>query len=371
MAFTRATFHQIPLTTAIAGTPGVVVNGTAGNDTLDDLTRDATSVADLGRNDTINGGAGGDLIHAYNGNDVVNGGEGNDAIYDTPHFGETFNGNDTLNGEGGNDYFYMSGSGDNVVNGGLGSDTVNYLFADKPVWIDLASTRAVTNGRIDTLSSIENADGSAFDDVIGGDNGGNRLFGGKGNDFIDGGGGNDTVIGGDGNDTLKGGTGNDLVTEFATYGNNKLEGGAGNDTLVGGWGRDTMTGGDGADRFVFTSAKDYLGSGWDTITDFQHGIDKIDLSALDARPDLAGRQSFKFDSTRDGRTEEFFDGLSDDWQGLITQKGGPTINGDRGEIETRYEGGYTYVFLSTGDGIDEAAFRLQGDVQLTASDFIV
>lgn len=65
----------------------------------------------------------------------------------------------------------------------------------------------------------------------------------------------------------------------------KLDGQAGRDTLVGtggddvingGLGADTLSGGAGRDRFVYTSLRD----GVDTITDFQAGIDIIDLSAL-------------------------------------------------------------------------------------------
>ncbi len=40
-------------------------------------------------------------------------------------------------------------------------------------------------------------------------------------------------------------------------------------------GNDTITGGAGADTFVFAS-----GDGSDTITDFENGTDKIDLSAV-------------------------------------------------------------------------------------------
>lgn len=67
-----------------------------------------------------------------------------------------------------------------------------------------------------------------------------------------GGGGNDDLEGGSGNDTLLGGTGRDI-----------LEGGSGNDIL---------TGGAGVDFFEFER-----GDGRDRITDFQNGLDRIDL----------------------------------------------------------------------------------------------
>jgi VCBS repeat-containing protein len=58
-------------------------------------------------------------------------------------------------------------------------------------------------------------------------------------------------------------------------GNDTIKGGGGNDTLIGGSGKDKLTGGSGADKFVF---KGKLGSSnIDTITDFKHDIDLIQL----------------------------------------------------------------------------------------------
>jgi peptidase M10/serralysin-like protein/pre-peptidase/matrixin/hemolysin type calcium-binding protein len=63
-----------------------------------------------------------------------------------------------------------------------------------------------------------------------------------------------------------------LVNSYQGY---ELDGGAGNDRLYDSAGDDTFTGGAGADIFTFG----YL-TGQDIITDFEDGIDKIDLSAL-------------------------------------------------------------------------------------------
>jgi hypothetical protein len=58
-----------------------------------------------------------------------------------------------------------------------------------------------------------------------------------------------------------------------------LVGGAGDDTLIGGAGRDTLTGDGGgnigSDTFVLGA-----GGGHDTVTDFQRGFDKLDLTAF-------------------------------------------------------------------------------------------
>ena len=63
-----------------------------------------------------------------------------------------------------------------------------------------------------------------------------------------------------------------------------LTGGAGDDTLNASQGNDTLTGGGGADRFVFATEP------WSPIhiTDFQPGVDKLDLSALFRAAGYAG-----------------------------------------------------------------------------------
>ena len=81
----------------------------------------------------------------------------------------------------------------------------------------------------------------------------------------------DTLSGGAGNDTLAGGGGNDTLAGDA--GNDTLTGGDGNDTLSGGTGNDTLAGDGGNDIFVWAD-----GDGTDTISDFQTGLDRIDLT---------------------------------------------------------------------------------------------
>lgn len=72
-------------------------------------------------------------------------------------------------------------------------------------------------------------------------------------------------------DTLVGTENDDVILGFD--GNDTLLGGAGNDRLIDGAGVDTMTGQSGADIFVFRQDRRL-----DTVTDFQDGIDKIDLT---------------------------------------------------------------------------------------------
>ncbi|MDF1634407.1 calcium-binding protein [Mycoplana sp. MJR14] len=111
-----------------------------------------------------------------------------------------------------------------------------------------------------------------------------NVAGGTGDDHVKGGSGNDKILGSSGNDVIEGGSGKDV-----------LEGGSGNDRITGGAGADILTGGSGTDRFVFKSAKDSTSSARDTINDFWRSQkDKVDLSAIDARADKSGNQSFKF-----------------------------------------------------------------------------
>lgn len=193
-------------------------------------------------------------------------------------------------------------SGNDVLEGTVGvDDTASFVNAggvgvDTGVIVNLSSGEAFdrTNFDIDTLISIENVTGSAFDDLLIGDPGANVLDGGAGIDLLDGGEGNDTLIGGPGNDTLIGGDGTDTVSYASASAGvvvdladgvatndgdggadmlggienvtgsafddsltgdgfaNVLNGGAGNDTLVGGAGNDTLIGGDGNDVFKYS-----------------------------------------------------------------------------------------------------------------------
>ena len=87
------------------------------------------------------------------------------------------------------------------------------------------------------------------------------------------------INGSGGNDVLQGGNSVDRL--FGNGGTDQLSGGGGNDLVVGGGGSDLLAGGLGADAFVFALAQDIASLGRsDRITDFQAGIDHIDLSAF-------------------------------------------------------------------------------------------
>lgn len=105
---------------------------------------------------------------------------------------------------------------------------------------------------------------------------GTTVFGGSGRLTFEGNGsGNDSVMAGSGSSTILGGGGFDTI--IGGSGAMKADGGSGQDLLIGGSFKDTLTGGSGGDTFRFVN-----GGGASTashvITDFQHGLDKIDLS---------------------------------------------------------------------------------------------
>src|SRR4029450_11139532 len=59
-------------------------------------------------------------------------------------------------------------------------------------------------------------------------------------------------------------------------------------------GADTLVGGSGVDRFVFTALGNSSPATPDTIVDFTHGVDLIDLSAIGANTSASGNQAFAF-----------------------------------------------------------------------------
>lgn len=283
-----------------------LLEGGGGNDTLIGGPGNDTLDGGAG-NDVLNGGPGDDVLFGGDGNDLLIGGPGNDTLYGGA-------GNDTLQGGKGDDVMYggeghdilRGGAGHDLMFGGAGNDTL-YGGAGNDTLFGGAGNDLMFGGAgHDELRGGPGSDtlhGGAGNDTLYGGNGsdflyGGRgndlLFGGAGNDWLEGGEGNDRLVGGPGNDTLHGGPGNDTLEGGS--GNDVLFGGRGNDILHGGHGSDTMTGGPGADIFVFrTRADSPAGAGRDTITDFQRGEDKIDLSALlkgNAPMDFIGTDGF-------------------------------------------------------------------------------
>lgn len=116
---------------------------------------------------------------------------------------------------------------------------------------------------------IEVGVGSAFNDIITGNDGVNGLYGNAGDDWIRGNGGNDSLFGWTGNDSLDGSEGDDF-----------LDGGPGDDTLYGGTGNDSLNGGVGNDAIFSSTYYGSVSSGVSTI-DGGDGNDTIHANGLD------------------------------------------------------------------------------------------
>ena len=78
----------------------------------------------------------------------------------------------------------LSSAGANNLDGGAGSDTVSYAASNLAVLINLAGQITSDGLALDTLSSIENATGSAFADTIVSSDGANSIHGGGGIDTV-------------------------------------------------------------------------------------------------------------------------------------------------------------------------------------------
>ncbi len=136
----------------------------------------------------------------------------------------------------------------------------------------------------DVIASITNEDGQTIAIFSGfgtGGSGHDFLYGVNSDDVLLGASGDDFIYGSAGNDTLWGGSGGD-----------SLSGGAGNDVLYGGTGKDKLLGGIGADVFAYRDTNESSAMLADVIGDFTPRIDKIDLSAIDAKTSTSGNQAF-------------------------------------------------------------------------------
>ncbi len=263
-----------------------VMGGESGNDRLEGGYGHDALYGDAGA-DALSGGEGADFLHGGDGDDTLRGGAGADRL-------EGHAGADTLHGDAGND-FAVGGADDDGLFGGDGDDVMGGESGDDRLAGDAGRDALFGDDGNDTIGGGADEDflhGGDGDDAVSGDGGDDRLEGHGGRDTLSGGEGSDFVIGGADNDFLHGGAGDDVMG--GESGSDRLEGAdgrdalygdAGNDTIVGGLGADRLHGGEGADVFVFASAAESTGLGFDTILDLDAGADRIDLSVVIAAID--------------------------------------------------------------------------------------
>ena len=294
------------------------------------------------------------------------------------------------------------------------------VLAANPVVGRLTDNVGIAYGAV-----IENGTGGSGNDLLVGNQVGNVLKGNGGDDGLDGGAGGDTLDGGTGADTMLGGTGDDLyfvdlsgdiVSELLAGGTdtvssgisytlgdnvenlvltgsaedgtgnaldniiqgdalgNALDGAGGNDRLIGGDGVDLMTGGAGADVFVGEINADKVDMkkgeiSLDLILDFEKGVDKIDLTGIDAKAGVAGDQAFNFVNNASGNNEgDLWTRTFGNMNAAETSLG---IEIDGVDGASPFGGKVTVVFGNTDGGEPDFALVLVGADSINTTDFIL
>ena len=312
----RIVFNMGPRVSDLSLTSATLTGWTDGSDVLAVIGNSLTNtITGSGFADTLSGAGGNDTIIGNSGADVLNGGSGVD----------------TLRGGAGNDTYVLGGEA-------TGADEIEELSG-----IDVITSTVSRSLADSAFNGIENvillgtgnidATGDEGANTLTGNSGANRLDGGLGADQMSGGAGSDTyvmddvgdrvVVDASGVDTVESSvtfslsgttvenlfltgtgnisaTGNDLANSMT--GNllgNTISGGGGADRLTGGGGRDVLSGGADADTFDYNAVAETVDSNLrDLILDWEPGVDKIDLSTIDADIDAAdGDQAFNFIGT--------------------------------------------------------------------------
>ena len=198
--------------------------------------------------DSVIGGARNDVLHVSGGANRVNALSGDDTVA------------------------YMITGVANTLNGGSGDDVLLAQSDNSPLYFIVdGSDGRVDDGSLSVISGFERyeARGGSLADIASLGAGDDTFRGGGGNDTAFGAGGNDLLYGNTRDDEVYGGNSNDSL--FGGHGSDQLYGGDGRDYLNGGRGNDTLSGGAGADTFAFR----YTENGFDLITDFSSGEDRI------------------------------------------------------------------------------------------------
>jgi Ca2+-binding RTX toxin-like protein len=317
-----------------------------------------TNVRGTTAGETLQGSSGAEAILGLGGNDVLFGFGGTDVLAGGAGF-------DTMTGGGAGDVFDFNSVAD--IGAGFGTRDVITDFQVGIDKIDLDGIDALTTaagvqhfgwlgtaahtGTGATLRYFQSAGNTIVQGDVDADgssdfaiqlNGLHTLTADSFTDLtitnVRGTGAGETLLGSSGAETILGLGGTDVLLGFS-----------GTDVLIGGAGFDTMTGGGAADVFDFNSVAE-IGMGFgtrDVITDFEVGIDKIDLEGIDALTTAAGMQRFT-------------------WLGTAAHTGaGATLRYFQSAGNTIVQGDVN------ADGIKDFAIQLYGMHALTVNDFIL
>lgn len=232
------------------------------------------------QDDKITGSSDDNVIQGGEGADKFFGSAGDDTIAGNRVDGIDDGSNDTINYKGLGEAITLTATGivekgvlgtdelirvekivgdvglDNVIDASdLSGSSIDVDLAAKSLVVDINTPEFNTTLERTVVNFVDVVGGSGFDNIAdNSDN--NELIGGRGQDTLDASGGNDTLSGGNGQDTL--------IADF---------------------GQDVLSGGNGADTFVLgangqVSFDDAGSSDFASITDFQSGVDTIQLAGV-------------------------------------------------------------------------------------------
>jgi Ca2+-binding RTX toxin-like protein len=292
--------NKISLEEIFVSSGSMQLNASEDIDTINEIanvkgSEDQDHILGSASNNVIEGKSGNDIIYGGSGDDRILGGDGNDII-------SGGKGNDYIDGGSGDDVIYAS-TGLNSIElegqtliGGDGFDTLSFDNINNGVLLDFVFGIG-TFDEVDALGNLgEDGIGEVIYFVLEGEtyHSFEKIIGSKVNDFIV----NLSpwdhfmeIFGGQGNDNLVG-----------SYGDEILSGGLGNDIISGGYGVDRLSGGEGFDKFIILDDTpdqefkkqwvlnnpddeaiinaDNIFKSEDVITDFEMGIDTIDLTSI-------------------------------------------------------------------------------------------
>jgi Ca2+-binding RTX toxin-like protein len=275
------------------------------------------------------------VIYGYGGYDRLNGGGGRDLLVGGA-------GNDTLTGGSGNDTFLIDSGSDQITD--LSDSDIFKISAE--AYLSVATISGNYLATSDSQNLGGNKDNAQFAMASGitvanfaamtaEENGGIRIEAHASTAS--------TIVGSSGSDSITGSSAAD-----------SLDGGGGNDIIRGGAGADVMTGGSGTDRFVYSAFaqggnavagnSDTAITAGDVITDFDTGVDKIDIAAV-ATGTVAASNGTGVAGAFDSRSNSNNNGV-----GVITVDYDFSANNTAsGVIDAILAGYRTVVVLGAGD----------------------
>ena len=376
----RASYQSSPAGVNVNLTTGIALDGWGGTDTLVSIDEIRGSIY----NDNLTGGNalngrgtydGFEAFEGRGGSDAIDGGGGYDRVYymNAPaavvvtlggtSTGSAQNGyggtdtliniesvratpfNDTLTGsDSGLFEDFYGEAGNDTIDGKSGEDRVGYDSSPAGVNVNLSTGIALDGyGGTDTLLNIEDARGSAFDDILTGDDQDNHLQARSGDDTLDGGAGVDMA-------SFHFATGPVVASLIS----NTCSGADGNDTLInieeldGGDYADSLTGNDGDNRLRGNEGDDTLDGG--------AGIDQADyfLASGPVTVDLAAKTSSGADGVDTLISIENVRGSFLDGDTLTGDSGANSVDGDGGDDTLTGAGGNDTLIGGTGS--DTATF---------------